>query len=78
MKLLGYWWVTFLMLYKYNHGCVYVYVYYLGKSAVGGIKSIWKVGRWPKIFGLKIEKSLENIRFEIGKILGIEWGFLGI
>jgi hypothetical protein len=61
------------MLYKYNHGCVCVYVYYLGKLAVGGIKSIWKVGRWPKIFGLKIEKSLENIPFEIGKILGIEW-----
>jgi hypothetical protein len=66
------------MLYKYNHGCVYVYVYYLGKSTVGGIKSILKVGRWPKIFRLKIEKSLENIPFEIGKILGIEWGFLGI
>jgi hypothetical protein len=59
------------MLYKYNHGCVYVY--YLGKLAVGGIKSIWKVGRWPKIFRLKLEKSLENLPFEIGIILGIGW-----
>jgi hypothetical protein len=31
----------------------FMYIIYLGKSAVGGIKQIWKVGRWPKIFGLK-------------------------
>jgi hypothetical protein len=36
---------------------VFMYIIYLGKSAVGGIKSIWKVGRWPKIFGLKYGKK---------------------
>ncbi len=57
---------------------MFMYIIYLGKSAVGGIKSIWKVGRWPKIFGLKLEKSLENLPFEIRIILDIGWGFLGI
>ncbi len=52
---------------------MFMYIIYLGKSAVGGIKSIWKVGRWPKIFGLKLEKSLENLPFEIRIILGIGW-----
>jgi len=33
---------------------------------------VWKVGRWPKIFRLNYRKSLENLPFEIGKILGIE------
>jgi hypothetical protein len=59
-------------------GFMFMYIIYLGKSAVGGIKSIWKVGRWPKIFGLKLEKSLENLPFEIRIILDIGWGFLGI
>ena len=52
----------------------FMFIIYLGKSAVGGIKSIWKVGRWPKIFGLKLEKSLENLPFEIGIILDIDGG----
>jgi hypothetical protein len=32
----------------------------------------WKVGRWPKIFRLKLEKSLENLPFEIRIILDID------
>jgi hypothetical protein len=32
----------------------------------------WKLGAWPKIFGWKYDKPMENIWFEIRKILDID------
>ena len=57
MKLLG---CVILMISKYNYHWACFRILF------------GKLGRWRKIFGLKLEKSQENLPFEFGKTLDIE------
>jgi hypothetical protein len=56
--------------------------YLVGNSVFHGKYLVGKSGAWPKIFGCKYDKPMENIWFEIRKILDISgiinlWGWTG-